>query len=163
MPGPPYHVLFLCTRNACRSQMAEAWVRALSGGGVRASSAGTRPGAVSPMTVATMAEAGIDISAQRPKGLAEVDQASLTHVVTVCDLAAADCPPFSRDVVRRHWPVPDPSEMEDEFKHLLAEGFRAVRDNLRDRARMFLVELGLPIVDPGPAPGPAIDSRRGAA
>jgi arsenate reductase (thioredoxin) len=155
MPGPPYHVLFLCTRNACRSQMAEAWTRALSGGRVRVSSAGTHPGAVSPMTVATMAEAGIDISAQHPKGLADVDQASVTHLVTVCDLAAAECPAFSREVVRRHWPVPDPSGMEDEFRHLLADGFRAVRDNLRDRVGMFLVELGVPPAE--------IDSGGGAA
>jgi protein-tyrosine-phosphatase len=161
---PPYHVLFLCTQNACRSQMAEAWLRALSGGRVRASSAGTRPGQMSPMTVATMAEAGIDISAQRAKGLADVDGTSVTHVVTVCDLAAAECPPFPRDVVRRHWPVPDPSDMEDEFRHLLGDGFRAVRDNLRDRVRMFLVELDVPAVDPAPgAPRPAIDSGGGAA
>jgi len=157
---PRYHVLFLGTQNACRSQMAEGWLRAMSEGQVRVSSAGTRPGTVSPMTVATMAEAGIDIAAQRAKGLSDVDGPSVTHLITVSDLAAAEVPSLSRDVVRRHWPVPDPSEMEDEFRHLLAEGFRAVRDNLRDRARMFLVELGVAPVD---VPPPAIDSAGGAA
>lgn len=160
MPGPPFHVVFLSTDNACRSQMAEAWVRALSGGRVRASSAGTRPGRVNPMTVTVMADAGIDIAAQHPKGLADVDLGSATHVVTVCEGAAAEGPAFSRDVVRRHWPVPDPSDMADEFQHLLADGFRAIRDNLRDRTRMFLVELGETPVDPPP---PAIDSAGGAA
>jgi len=160
VPGPPLHVLFLSTDNACRSQMAEAWVRALGSGRVRASSAGTHPGRVNPMTVATMAEAGIDIAAQRPKGLDQVDGPSVTHVVTVCEGAAAAGPAFGRSVVRRHWPVPDPSDMPDEFQHLMADGFRAIRDNLRDRARMFLVELG---VEPVEAPGPAIDSGGGGA
>jgi protein-tyrosine-phosphatase len=160
VPDSPFHVLFLSTDNTCRSQMAEAWLKALSGGRVRASSAGTRPGQVNPMTVATMAEAGIDIAAQRPKGLADVDLGAATHVVTVCERAAAESPGLSRDVVRRHWPVPDPSEMGDEFQHLMADGFRAIRDNLRDRVGMFLVELGVEPVEP---PRTAIDSDGGAA
>jgi len=140
--------------------MAEAWTRALSGGKVRASSAGTEPAQVGAVTVATMAEAGIDVSAQHPKPLSEIDLGTVTHVITVCEAAAAACPAFAHGVVRRHWPVPDPSDMPSEFEHLTADGFRAIRDNLRDRARMFLVELGLTPVDPPP---PAIDSAGGAA
>jgi protein-tyrosine-phosphatase len=159
-----WHVLFLSTGNAGRSQMAEAWVASLSGGRVRASSAGTHPGTVNPMTVTAMAEAGVDISGRRAKGLDDVDVGSVTHVVTVCEQAAANGPAFPREVVRRHWPVPDPGDMPDEFRHLTADGFRAIRDNLRDRARMFLVELGVAPVDPGPAaPRPKIDSGGGAA
>lgn len=144
--------------------MAEAWVRALSGGRVQATSAGTHPGPMNPMTVTAMAEAGIDLSGRAPRALSDVDRSSVTHVITVCDKAAAECPAFSRDVVRRHWSVPDPGDMPQEFQHLTADGFKAIRDNLRDRARMFLVELGLEPVDPAPgAPGDSIDSAGGAA
>lgn len=160
MPDPPFHVLFLCTHNACRSQMAEAWVRTLSGGRVRASSAGTRPGRINPLTVAAMAEVGIDIGSQAPKGLDAVDKAGVTHVITVCDAAAAECPTFAAPARRAHWPVPDPGELAEEFPHLMGQGFGAIRDNLRDRVWMFLVELG---VRPESGPGPAFDSRKGAA
>jgi protein-tyrosine-phosphatase len=142
------HVLFLSVTNACRGQMAEAWLRALSGGRVRASSAGLEPGPLSPAAVAAMADAGVDIAAQRPKGLEAVEAASLTHVITVCDAAAAACPDFPRGVERRHWSVPDTALLEQDFPRLVDDGFKAIRDNLRDRVRLLLAELGPPQAGP---------------
>jgi arsenate reductase len=149
------HVLFVSTGNACRGQMAEGWLRALGGGRVRVSSAGLGPGAVAPATVTAMAEAGVDISGQGPKGLEAVDTASVTHVITVCDEAAAGCPDFPRAVARRHWSVPDPADLAQDFPHLVNDGFRAIRDNLRDRVWLLLKELGYP---PLPVPPPAVDT-----
>jgi len=158
--SPIPHVLFVCTANACRSQMAEAWLKQLGGGRVVAASAGTHPGAPSTAAVAAMAEAGVDISAARPKALGDVDTASVTHVITVCDEAAAALPSFPRAVVRRHWSVPDPAGLGADFPHLVDQGFRAIRDNLRDRVRLLLIELD----GTAPAPTPdAVDMRGGGA
>jgi protein-tyrosine-phosphatase len=158
MPGPPPapHVLFVDIENAGRSRMAEAWLRALGEGRVGASSAGTRPGPASPAAVAAMADAGVDISAARPHGLDAVDLGSVTHVITVCDEAAAALPPLPREVERRHWSVPDPAGLKADFPHLVDQGFAAIRDNLRDRVRLLLMELGQ-------APADAVDMRGGGA
>jgi len=153
MPKP--HVLFVCTDNAGPSQMAEAWLRVLGGGRVGASSAGLAPGTLQPATVAAMAEAGVDIAGRTPKGLDAVDLATVTHVITVSDGAAAACPDFPRGVERRHWSVPDPADLAQDFPHLVDNGFRAIRDNLRDRVWLLLKELGYP---PLPAPAPAVDT-----
>jgi len=98
--------------------------------------------------VAAMADAGVDIAAQRPKGLEAVEAASLTHVITVCDAAAAACPDFPRGVERRHWSVPDTALLEQDFPRLVDDGFKAIRDNLRDRVRLLLAELGPPQAGP---------------
>ena len=84
-------VLFLCTGNSCRSQMAEGWARAMLGDRVRAASAGTRPGAIDQRAVRAMAESGVDISSQRSKAVADLADEPFDVVVTVCDAAAEDC------------------------------------------------------------------------
>lgn len=147
-PDPAPHILFLCTENACRSQIAEGWLRALSGGQVTASSAGSRPGVLNPMTTASMAEVEIDLTTHRSKGLEAVDTASVTHVITLCDAASRECPAFGGDVVRMHWPVPDPAELSREFPHLVNDGFRAIRDNIRDRVLLLLRDMGIEAVRP---------------
>ncbi|MFQ5509159.1 MAG: arsenate reductase ArsC [Leptospirillia bacterium] len=149
-PGQPsLHVLFLCTENACRSQMAEAWLRHLGGGAVRASSAGVRPGTLNPMTVAAMEEVGVSMEGHVSKGLEAVEDGDMTHVVTVCGEAEESCPVFPRHVERAHWPIPDPAELSREFPHLVNDGFRAIRDNIRDRVSMLLIELGVTPRSPG--------------
>src|SRR5215468_4234030 len=85
-------VLFLCTGNSCRSQMAEGWARHLHGDTIDAMSAGTQPQGLNPLAVRVMAEAGIDISRHRSKHLSEFDPATLDLVVTVCDSAHEACP-----------------------------------------------------------------------
>src|SRR5512147_1334774 len=87
-------VLFLCTGNACRSQMAEGWARALKGDVIEAYSAGVLPLKVLPDTVEVMREAGVDISAQRSKHVREVMDIPFDYVVTVCDYAREVCPVF---------------------------------------------------------------------
>ncbi|MBI5137371.1 MAG: arsenate reductase ArsC [Nitrospirae bacterium] len=150
MPEPPLHVLFLCTENACRSQMAEAWMRHLSGGRVRASSAGVRPGALHPMTVLAMEEAGVSMAGHHAKGLDGMDMTGVTHVVTVCGAAEARCPAFPGNVARHHWPIPDPMALTRDFPSLVNDGFRAIRDNIRDRVSMMLIRLDAARTDTEP-------------
>lgn len=148
-PVPTPRILFLCTENACRSQMAEGWLRALSGGKVDADSAGSRPGTMNPMTIKAMAEVGVDLSAHAPKGLDEVETEGVTHVITLCDDASKSCPTFPGDVTRMHWPIPDPAELSREFPHLVNDGFRAIRDNIRDRVLFLLRQMGVEAAWPG--------------
>lgn len=124
--------------------MAAAWVTSLSGGSVRATAAGTAPEVVSPLTASAMRESGVELADTGPAGLDAVDLDSVTHLVTVCDEVAADCPPVALSAVHRHWGVPDPSAIAREFPHLVTDGIRAVRDNLRDRVTMLLRELEKP-------------------
>lgn len=135
------HVLFLCTENACRSQMAEAWLRHLGEGRIRVSSAGVRPGVINPSTLVAMDEVGVSTDGQRSKDVSGVDVDTITHVVTVCDRAEEQCPVFPGEVVRIHWSVPDPAAMVKEFPSLVNDGFRAVRDNLRDRVSLLVMQF----------------------
>lgn len=131
-------VLFLCTRNACRSAMAEGWLRHVAPGRVHPLSAGTDPGAVDPRAVAAMAEIGIDISAHRPRAYADVAPADL--VIAVCDAAAASCPaPAHRTLA---WPFPDPAAAAGAEAEIRT-AFRRVRDDLGARIRAW-VEAGFP-------------------
>ena len=126
-------VLFLCTGNSCRSQMAEGWARALRGSRVEAYSAGTQPQGLNPLAVRAMAEAGVDISGQRSKSLHEFTDAPLDVVVTVCDAASQSCPlpPANARVV--HVGFDDPpalargaASQEEAMGH-----YRRVRDEIR--------------------------------
>ena len=84
-------VLFLCTGNSCRSQMAEGWARALKGDVIDAYSAGTNPHGMNRLAVRAMADAGVDISRQQSKSVADLGDAQFDYVVTVCDAANATC------------------------------------------------------------------------
>jgi ArsR family transcriptional regulator len=130
-------VLFVCTHNSARSQIAEAWLRHLSGGRVIARSAGTFPATVQPLAVQVMAEAGIDIGYQQAKGLADVAAPVPAIVVTVCDLAREECAATLQAPLRLHWSIPDPvTASGDESERLAA--FRAARDELRMRVAGLL-------------------------
>ncbi len=104
-------VLFLCTGNSCRSQMAEGWLRQLAGERFDALSAGTHPEGVNPQAVVAMERAGVDISAQGSKSLAAVlEQGGPPElVISVCAAAEAACPSLPGRTVRQHWPFPDPA------------------------------------------------------
>ncbi len=130
-------VLFLCTHNSARSQMAEALVRRVGQGRFEAHSAGTTPSRVHPLAVKAMREIGIDISAQRSKGLDEYRGMLFDYVITVCDQAKEACPIFPGAGRQLHWSLPDPSAAEgDEATRLSA--FRNVRDDLMGRVRDFV-------------------------
>ncbi len=124
-------VLFLCTGNACRSQMAEGFARRLLPPDVRIYSAGTSPKTVDPRAVQVMAEIGVDIGAQRSKSVSDVPIESVSHVVTLCGEAAEQCPTMP-DRRREHWPIVDPARAEGSPDHVL-QTFRGVRDEILAR------------------------------
>ena len=130
-------ILFLCTANSCRSQMAEGLARTLAPKETKVLSAGIRPTRVHPLAVRVMKEIGIDISAQQSKSLDEIllDRADL--VVTLCGEAADSCPTLNRRVEHLHWPIPDPALAQGDDEYVL-QMFRQVRDEIRTRVRKLL-------------------------
>ncbi len=126
-------VLILCTGNSCRSQMAEGLVRHDLGDCWEVASAGTHPAwAVHPLAVRAMAEAGIDISGQRPKHWAPLLDEPWDLVVTVCDSARESCPVFPGAAEQIHVSFPDPILATGTTEERLA-AYRAVRDDIRAR------------------------------
>lgn len=130
-------VLFLCTGNSARSQMAEGLLRELGGESFDVESAGTTPVGLNPLAVEVMHETGIDISGQRSKSVAEFLGKRFDQVITVCDRAKESCPIFPGAPQTLHWSFDDPAEAqggEEERKRV----FRRVRDEIRHRIRLFL-------------------------
>ena len=126
-------VLFLCTGNSCRSQMAEGWARALRADAIEACSAGTSPHGLNPLAVRAMAEAGVDISGHRSKSIADLAGVDFDVVVTVCDSASQACPTFPGSARVVHVGFDDPPALargarseEDAMAH-----YRRVRDEIR--------------------------------
>ena len=133
-------LLFLCVANSARSQMAEGIARELAGDRLRVQSAGSAPSRVNPLAVRALAEVGIDIADSRSKSVSEIDPATVATVITLC--AEEVCPVWLGTARRLHWPLPDPAG-HDEPEAASLERFRAVRDELRQRIRTFLVEEGV--------------------
>jgi ArsR family transcriptional regulator len=133
-------VVFLCTGNSARSQMAEGWLRHLSSGGVSVRSAGTQPRSLHPLAVQVMAEAGIDIGYHQAKGLETLTGVELDVVVTVCDLAREQCPEWPQHSTQLHWSIPDPVRVRSS-QEAQAQAFRAARDDLRYRVESLLALL----------------------
>jgi arsenate reductase len=133
-------VLFLCTGNSCRSQMAEGWLRHLAGDRFDVSSAGTSPVGLNPGAVEAMRESGVDISAHRSKHLTEFAGVRFDYVVTVCDRARETCPIFPGARTVLHWSFDDPAAAKgtDEERRAV---FRRVRDEIADRIRRFIDEV----------------------
>ncbi len=131
-------LLFLCTGNSCRSQMAEGFARYWGGPQVEAFSAGTEPAQqVHPRALQVMAEKGIDLSSHSPKRVDEFLALPLDAVITVCGDAEERCPSFPGSVHREHWPIPDPARATGSEEEILAF-FRQVRDDIEQRVRSFL-------------------------
>ena len=131
-------VLFLCTGNSCRSQMAEGLVNHYLGDRWEAFSAGTRPsGYVHPLAVRAMAELGIDISSHRSKSVDEYRGTAFDRVVTVCDRAAKSCPAWLGQGIAVHIGFPDPAAAVGSEEEQMAV-FRHVRDGLRDQVPDYL-------------------------
>ncbi|MFM7824509.1 MAG: arsenate reductase ArsC, partial [Candidatus Limnocylindrus sp.] len=135
-------VLFLCTHNSARSQMAEALVRARSRGRVAVESAGTEQTFVRPLALRALAEIGIDASAQTSKTLDRFLDEHFDYVITVCDAANDACPTFPHAGAREHWSLPDPSKATGSEEQQL-EVFREVRDDLELRVSRFIQRLQL--------------------
>jgi arsenate reductase len=132
-------VLFLCTGNSCRSQMAEGWLRHLAGDHFEVVSAGTHPVGINPYAVTVMGEAGVDISQHVSEPVdAYLDQ-PFDYVITVCDRAQETCPIFSGASKTLHWNFDDPAKATGTYEQRLIV-FRKSRDEIAERVRRFLAE-----------------------
>lgn len=125
-------VLFICTHNSARSQMAEGLLRHLGNERFEVFSAGTEATFVRPMAIQAMAELGIDISHQQSKTLDRYLGEPFDDVITVCDAAAEACPVFPGAARRRHWSFEDPSKATGSESEQL-QVYRQVRDDIRAR------------------------------
>jgi arsenate reductase len=134
-------VLFLCTGNSARSQMAEAFLRKVAGDIFEAHSAGLEPKPLHPLTVKAMSEAGIDISMQKSKGIeVYLGKVLFQYLVTVCDDADQNCPTVWPGVnVRMHWSFEDPAKFEGSKEERLAK-FREVRDLIQNKIKEWVAE-----------------------
>ena len=122
-------VLFLCTHNSARSQMAEAFLNSLCGDRFKAESAGITPTRINPYVAKVMAEIGIDLSTHRSKSIMEFQGRNLDYVVTVCDQAREECPFFPGEK-QVHRTFPDPSSFMGTEEEILTK-VRAVRDEIK--------------------------------
>mgnify|MGYP000985859586 FL=1 len=136
----PTRVLFLCTGNSARSQMAEAFLRKYGGEQFEAFSAGLEPRPIHPLTVQVMQESGIDISRQHSKGVEIYLGKTLFHyLITVCDKAEQNCPTSWPGVNQRlHWSFEDPAAFEGSEEEKL-EKFRAIRDQIERRIKEWVI------------------------
>jgi arsenate reductase len=134
-------VLFVCTHNSARSQMAEGMVRAWGSERFEVHSAGTEPTRVRPEAIAAMDEIGIDISGHESTSLAPFMGHDFDWLITVCDEARESCPTLPGVANQAHWSIEDPGVVEGGEEERLA-AFRAARDILRDRVHIFLLAAG---------------------
>lgn len=140
LPDKPIRVLFLCTENSARSQIAEALMRHLSNGKVEACSAGSHPSRIHPYALGVLAHQGIDTGQLRPKHFDEFRGQSFDRIITLCDRVLEVCPTFPGDPERIHWSFPNPAALEgteDERYH----AFEQVGHQLTIRIRLLLILL----------------------
>ncbi len=136
----PFNILFLCTGNSCRSQMAEGWARRLGQPLFEVQSAGIETHGKNPRAIAVMQEAGLDISTQESTKVTDdmLKQADL--IVTVCGHADEHCPALPAGTNKEHWPLDDPAKAEGTEEEIMAK-FRASRDDIKSRVQDLLNRL----------------------
>jgi arsenate reductase (thioredoxin) len=139
MSAAPIRVLFVCTGNSARSQIAEALLRDFGGADFETFSAGTEPKGVNPFAIAVLSEIGIDWAGAQSKSVTEFIGKPFDYVITVCDRARQTCPVFPGDHNSLHWGLDDPAEVEGTDEQKL-EAFRRTRTEVAIRLRPF-VEL----------------------
>ncbi len=134
-------VLFVCSHNSARSQMAEAFLNSIGGDHFQAESAGIEPGALNLLAVEVMREAGIDIARKQTKSVYDLHREGRQyhHVITVCDAAAGVCPVFPGFTATAHWPFDDPAGFTGTDEEKL-EKTRRVRDAIRKKVEAFIAE-----------------------
>ena len=135
----PLRVLFLCTHNSARSQMAEGFLRSMGADRVQVESAGTEETRVNPLAIRAMRERGVDLGSHRSKTLDRFLDESWDYVITVCDSANERCPVFPRAVRRQHWSFKDPSQATGSEDQRL-DVFRRVRDEIEAHIRAWVRE-----------------------
>ena len=134
------HILYLCTGNSCRSQMAEGWTRHLGGALFSTESAGIEAHGKNPRAIAVMQEAGVDISAQESTIVSDEMLERADVVVTVCGHADEQCPALPPGVEKIHWPLHDPAKAAGSEEEIMAE-FRATRKEVKRRVDSLLTLL----------------------
>lgn len=152
MDNERQRVIFVCTHNSARSQMAEGMLNKWGGDRFEVFSAGTEATGVRPEAIAVMDEIGIDIAGHTSKTLEPFMGASFNWLITVCDQAKESCPTIPGVAQQAHWSIDDPSGAEGDRDARL-EAFREARDRLRDRIHMFILAAGrddLPHPEPTP-------------
>lgn len=130
-------ILFLCTGNSCRSQMAEGFLRYMGGDRFEVFSAGVKPTIVNPLAIKVMAEAGINISSYRSKSVMEFIGQQFDYVITVCDNAKQSCPAFPGKYEKIHWVLEDPAEIVGSEEERLVV-FRKIREQIQKNVSEFL-------------------------
>ena len=133
-------LLFLCTGNSCRSQIAEGWAKQLGGEQFEIYSAGIESHGKNPRAIAVMQEAGVDISNQESTKLINEMLQGIDYVVTVCGHADEHCPVLPADVKKEHWPLSDPAKATGTEEEIMTV-FRASRDDIRQRVADLLKRL----------------------
>lgn len=136
-------VLFICVHNGARSQMAEAFLNALCPDDFIADSAGLEPGTLNPLAIAVMREIGVDISANRAKGVFDLFKAGrmFSYVITVCDESSAErCPVFPGQTQRLHWSFADPGALQGTWDERLAQA-RVIRNEIRAKIMRWCAEV----------------------
>ncbi len=132
-------VLFLCTGNSCRSQMAEGWLKHFGGDKFEVYSAGIVAHGKNPRAIAAMADAGIDISQQESEALDPAILDEIDLLVTVCGNADETCPTVPVSCEKQHWPFDDPAKAQGSEEEIMEEFYR-VRDQIRERVSQFVQE-----------------------
>ena len=134
------NVLYLCTGNSCRSQIAEGWTRLIGNGWIEVQSAGIEAHGKNPRAIAIMEEAGIDISDQESTIVSDDMLRRADVVVTVCGHADEQCPVLPPGVKKVHWPLTDPAKATGTEEEIMDE-FRATREEIETRVRGLLAKL----------------------
>jgi protein-tyrosine-phosphatase len=138
LPAKKVRVLFLCTHNSARSQMAEGILRHLSEGRIEVQSAGSQPRELHPLAVQTMARMGINISQQQSKHFDEFRGQSFDYIITVCDRMRESCPTFPGDPQQVHWSFIDPAAVEGSVQER-SRAFEQVAIQLMNRIRYLVI------------------------
>ncbi len=133
-------ILFLCTGNSCRSQMAEGFGRHFGKDLINVCSAGIAPAGVNPLAVQVMGEAGVDISAQSSDALSMALLKDMDLIITLCGDARESCPVVPGKAEKRHWPLADPAKAEGNEAAVL-QSFRVVRNEIKERVLQLLEEM----------------------
>ena len=134
------NLLFLCTGNSCRSQIAEGWARHLGGDFFQAQSAGIESHGKNPRAIAVMQDVGVDISHQESTRLTDEMLASADYLVTVCGHADENCPALPAGIRKEHWPLDDPARATGSEEEIMAV-FRECRNDMRQRVADLIGRL----------------------
>lgn len=133
----PFNILFLCTGNSCRSQIAEGWAKWVGGSLFEIQSAGIETHGKNPRAIAVMKEAGVDISRQESTKVTNQMLEDADLVVTVCGHADEHCPVLPTGTIKEHWPLEDPAKASGTEEEIMNQ-FRASRDDIAQRVKDLL-------------------------